>query len=208
MTTHRSSRKEQKRQQILTAAMEMFCKQGYGISMDAIAEHANVSKQTVYAHFSNKDQLFETCIIEKCVTAGVGWDLPDDTREPHLVLREYGWLFQNLLLGDEARSTFNNTIRQSDTHPEIAKIFLEQGPVRNINLVSDYLQKLVEKGDLPKCGDTQNAAMQLLLMLHGRSVYWAFFGFDAGEDEETRRRYVNECVDMFLRGYGYTRKID
>ncbi len=72
MTTHRSSRKEQKRQQILTAAMEMFCKQGYGISMDAIAEHANVSKQTVYAHFSSKDQLFETCIIEKCVTAGWG----------------------------------------------------------------------------------------------------------------------------------------
>lgn len=203
MSTQVSPRKSKKRQQILSAAMELFCKQGYGISMDAIAEHANVSKQTVYSHFSSKDQLFETCIIEKCQSAGVDWDLASETRAAHIVLREYGWLFQNLLLGEEAQSTFSNTMRQSDSHPDIAKVFLEQGPVRNINLISDYLTTLVDKGELPLCSNTQDAAMQLLLMLHGRSVYWAFFGFDAGEDEATRKNYVNSCVDMFLRGYGY-----
>ncbi|WP_035024559.1 TetR/AcrR family transcriptional regulator [Enterovibrio calviensis] len=203
MTTHLTQRKERKRKQILSAAIELFSKQGYGISMDAIAEHAQVSKQTVYAHFSSKDQLFETCIIEKCMKSGLNWDLMSDERSASDVLNEYGWLFQNMLLGDEARNTFQNTIRQSDTHPEIAKIFLEQGPKRNIILLSDYFGKLVANGHLPHCEDTEAAAMQLLLMLHGRSVYWGFFGFDAGEDEDTRRTYVRKSVDVFLRGYGY-----
>lgn len=203
MASHHLQRKAQKRQQILSAAVELFSKQGYGISMDAIALHANVSKQTVYAHFSSKDQLFETCIIEKCVSAGLEMDLEHESRDAHIVLREYGWLFQTMLLGEEAKNTFQNTVRQSDTHPEIARIFLEQGPVRNIERVSSYLKRLVEKGDLPLCDDTVDAAMQLLLMLHGRAVYWAMLGFDAGEDEKTRRNYVYSCVDLFLRGYGY-----
>ncbi|MEZ8140598.1 TetR/AcrR family transcriptional regulator [Enterovibrio sp. FF113] len=203
MTTHLHQRKEQKRKQILKAAIELFSKQGYGISMDAIAEHAKVSKQTVYAHFSSKDHLFETCIIDKCMTSGLNWDLKNDKRPVHEVLCEYGWLFQSMLLGEEARHTFQNTIRQSDTHPEIAKIFLEQGPKRNIALLSDYLATLVQNGDLPCCEDTEAASMQLLLMLHGRPVYWGFFGFDAGEDETTRRSYINKCVEVFLRGYGY-----
>ncbi|MDD1793192.1 TetR/AcrR family transcriptional regulator [Enterovibrio makurazakiensis] len=203
MTTHLSQRKEQKRKQILSAAIELFSKQGYGISMDAIAEHAQVSKQTVYAHFSNKDQLFETCIIEKCMKSGLNWDLMSDERSASEVLNEYAWLFQSMLLGDEARNTFQNTIRQSDTHPEIAKIFLEQGPKRNVMLLSDYFNKLVANGLLPYCDDTEGAAMQLLLMLHGRPVYWGFFGFDAGEDEATRRAYLRKSVEVFLRGYGY-----
>ncbi|WP_407333660.1 TetR/AcrR family transcriptional regulator [Enterovibrio sp. 27052020O] len=203
MTAHLTQRKEQKRKQILKAAIELFSKQGYGISMDVIAEHANVSKQTVYAHFSSKDHLFETCIIDKCMSAGLNWDLESDDRPGHEVLFEYGWLFQNMLLGEEARNTFHNTMRQSDTHPEIAKIFLEQGPKRNIALLSDYLSKLKNSGDLPFCEDTEAAAMQLLLMLHGRSVYWGFFGFDAGEDEATRQTYINKSVEVFLRGYGY-----
>ncbi|MFL7026342.1 TetR/AcrR family transcriptional regulator [Enterovibrio norvegicus] len=204
MSVQGTDRKEQKRQQILNAASELFCQQGYGISMDAIAQYANVSKQTVYAHFSNKDQLFETCIIEKCKNAGLDWDLERDERPPHVVLREYGWLFQSMLLGQEARSTFQNTVRQSDSHPELARIFLEQGPKRNVSQLGRYLQKLVNQGDMPFCEDVESAAMQMLLMLHGRSVYWGFFGFDANEDEATRRTYIDSSIDVFLRGYGYT----
>ncbi|KXF83069.1 TetR/AcrR family transcriptional regulator [Enterovibrio coralii] len=203
MTAHILQRKEQKRQQILEAASSLFSKQGYGISMDAIAECANVSKQTVYAHFSNKDQLFETCIVEKCKSAGIDWDLEKDHRKPDVVLKEYGWQFQNLVLGEDAINMFQNIVRQADSHPEIAGIYLDQGPTRNVLLLSGYLKLLVKSGDLPHCKDTEQAAMQLLLMLHGRSVYWAYFGFDANESDAVRRAYTDNCVDVFLRGYGY-----
>ncbi|MDD1779869.1 TetR/AcrR family transcriptional regulator [Enterovibrio sp. ZSDZ35] len=203
MATNLLQRKEQKRQQILEAASTLFSKQGYGISMGAIADFANVSKQTVYAHFSNKDQLFETCIVEKCKSAGIDWNLEKDTRPADTVLKEYAWQFQNLILGEDAINMFQNIVRQSDSHPEIAAIYLEQGPTRNVQLLSGYLNLLVARGDLPFCNDTEMAAMQLLLMLHGRSVYWAYFGFDANEDEVTRRIHTDSCVEVFLRGYGF-----
>src|SRR5713226_5254631 len=48
-----------KRSSILDAATEIFLDGGYlGTSMDEIAAKAGVAKQTVYAHFSNKRDLF------------------------------------------------------------------------------------------------------------------------------------------------------
>jgi AcrR family transcriptional regulator len=41
----------------LRAAQELFYDQGYGVSVDAIAEHASVAKPTVYAHFASKESL-------------------------------------------------------------------------------------------------------------------------------------------------------
>ncbi|MDP5041225.1 MAG: TetR/AcrR family transcriptional regulator, partial [Paraglaciecola sp.] len=57
----------QKRKQILVAAGELFLEQGFsGCSMDMVAKHSAVSKQTVYSHFSNKEALFTAVINAKC----------------------------------------------------------------------------------------------------------------------------------------------
>ena len=33
--------------------------------MDAVAQRAGVSKQTVYSHYANKEELFKACIRAK-----------------------------------------------------------------------------------------------------------------------------------------------
>lgn len=46
------------RQQIVTAADELFYSEGLAaVSMDRIAEHAGVTKKTLYYHFRSKDEL-------------------------------------------------------------------------------------------------------------------------------------------------------
>lgn len=53
------ARSDDKRQDILRAAMDEFQAQGFeGARMDRVAERAGVSKRTVYNHFDSKEALF------------------------------------------------------------------------------------------------------------------------------------------------------
>ena len=57
----------EKRQAILDAAKRLFPQHGFdGISMEAIAAEAGVSKLTIYSHYGDKDALFRATITAKC----------------------------------------------------------------------------------------------------------------------------------------------
>ena len=55
--------KEQARQRIIEAALQVFVERGYhNTTMDHIAEHLGVSKGAIYQYFKGKDQLFSEVI--------------------------------------------------------------------------------------------------------------------------------------------------
>ena len=52
-----------KRQAILRAARDVFIEEGFGgASLDEVAARAGVSRQTVYAHFHDKERLFVSMV--------------------------------------------------------------------------------------------------------------------------------------------------
>src|SRR5450759_3872987 len=60
----------EKREAIVAAATELFLANGYlSASMDDIAAAAGVAKQTVYAHFHDKEQLFTEIVLEAAASA-------------------------------------------------------------------------------------------------------------------------------------------
>src|SRR6218665_179406 len=64
MSVHSQRGQCAKRLSILDAAAEVFCRQGFaGASIDEIASAACVSRQTVYNHYREKDNLF-TAVVE------------------------------------------------------------------------------------------------------------------------------------------------
>ncbi len=72
----RDGKSEAKRAAILAAAAAQFLEKGFGgSSMDSIATEASVSKQTVYAHFGGKAQLFGA-IIRQCKLQGRASSIP------------------------------------------------------------------------------------------------------------------------------------
>jgi TetR/AcrR family transcriptional regulator, regulator of autoinduction and epiphytic fitness len=57
--------KERKREAIIAAAIELFLQAGYqNTSMDAISAQAEVSKRTLYNHFSSKELLFQAIALQ------------------------------------------------------------------------------------------------------------------------------------------------
>ncbi|WP_237484588.1 TetR/AcrR family transcriptional regulator [Vibrio hippocampi] len=193
-------RSEKKRQQILEAASQLFSEQGYRINMEQIAKAANVSKQTVYAHFQNKDQLFATCMHERCAERVFDPNALDVELPLKQVLIDFGFNFQELLLDPQAKQTFHNAVSQSITHPDIAKTFIKMGAEQTTQVLTEYLEKKIDRGDLTLNlhSSAKSAASQLLLLFHGKSVYWSFFDLDSGETVAERRAYIQECVEMFL----------
>src|SRR6266478_1219059 len=56
---------DEKRQQILAAALEVFFKYGYKrVSMNELAEAAGISRPGLYLHFSSKEEVFRAAILQ------------------------------------------------------------------------------------------------------------------------------------------------
>ena len=71
MNNGAKTRMERTRKLIVAAASDLFLKHGFlGTNMDEIAATAEVSKQTVYSHFHNKEALFLEVV--RSMTGGAG----------------------------------------------------------------------------------------------------------------------------------------
>src|SRR5687768_4961003 len=94
--------------QIMLAAKDLFTSQGFGAtSMDAIARMANVSKATLYAHFSGKEELFAAMISHACRTQSRLLSAPDaEGLELTEALSEIGRNLLSFILSPQAIAIF------------------------------------------------------------------------------------------------------
>ena len=117
---------------IADAAAALFLRKGYqGTSMDDIAAEAAVSKQTVYKHFSDKDQLFAEIVLAttdqveglvRMVSAAL-----ETTTDLRVDLGELARQFLTTLMRPELLSLRRLVITTADQFPEIGRSWYEQG---------------------------------------------------------------------------------
>ena len=132
---------QEKREQILCSAAELFLLQGFSsTSMDLVAKHASVSKQTVYSHFSNKDALFRAVIDMKCKEYQMD---AEHLNAQHLTLEQILFHFgEHLvsLLHDERVIAMNRVvIAEAASNPHVAELFYEAGPENAMSLLTNAL---------------------------------------------------------------------
>jgi len=193
---------EAKREQIFAAASALFPQLGFdNVSMDKVAEQAGVSKQTVYSHFRNKDELYSACISRCCIAYQMSPEFMDTDKPVADMLREIGRRFLGLLLSKEALHIYRLSVSNACQHPHLAALFYNAGPVPTTQAVSDYLQQQHEKGVLT-IPDARTAASQFLYMLRGDVVTRATLNIQPQPTVAERDTYIESCVQMFLRAYG------
>lgn len=193
-----SNQREKKRQQITEAASELFGLYGYSVSMDAIAKLANVSKQTLYSHFEKKEGLFVECMKEKVVRYQINKLAFDRSKPIAEVLFSFACDFHMHLLKPGPVQIYRNAVSQIENLPDFSATYLEQGPQKTLIMMSEYLEDKIKDGSISLDISTEDAAMQLLLMFHGKAVYWHYLGADVDESQEQKHKYLKSCINMFL----------
>lgn len=195
------SKSEEKRLQILSSAKDLFSAQGFtAVSMDQIAKAAGVSKQTVYSHFGNKDDLFAAAIEQKCIGLKLSEiQLPADVSARE-VITKISHSFSQMILSEDAMQVHRTSVSEAHTNPTVARLFYATGPLQVITQVARILQKLDENGKL-QVEEPRMAAVQLLKMLQGEARMEAEYNIESRQSEAEIAAYTQNCIDMFLRAY-------
>lgn len=200
-------RSARKRQAILDAATSVFLSKGYlGTSMDEIAALAEVSKQTVYKHFADKEQLFNEIVLgtvneasdpvyDEVTNLADSGDLEADLRD--LARRQLSMVMQprimqlrRLVIGEVGR------------FPALGKTFYEQGPGRTMGALAEAFERLAERG-LLELDDPSLAAVHFNWLIMSAPINRAMLlGNDKPPKKAELDRYVDAGVKAFLAAYG------
>lgn len=188
------------RARLLQAACEVFTAEGYGASVERIAAHAGVARQTLYNHFPSKAELFAEVI--KTATSEFLVALEDDGAPLRERLIRFGRRYREKLLSAEGLRFYRMMVAETPRFPELAAAFYQSGPRRTAERLRLVLAVAMQRGELHE-EDPDFAVTLFLSMLVGaeRSHYL----FSGEPPPPTDQEQAARIVDCFLRAFAVPR---
>ena len=185
---------------IMAAANTLFFTKGYsGVSMDAIAKEAGLSRVTVYSYFANKETLFKQLLI----------DIADNTENgtgeaalnPHNDLREelikFGMKMAEFILREDIIRTCRVIISQAEKFPKLTRLFYEAGPERTGIMLAAFLEKHPDF----ECDDYQLASDRLRCLWMMDDYMKSLHTLETKRSLKQFKADIADVVDFFLNGY-------
>lgn len=201
------NRVESKHKAIVDAATEVFLKGGYlGANMDEIAAASGVSKQTIYAHFGNKEALFVE--VAGAMTDEAGRTVHDPAQEARSVddvaeyLLTYAVRQLTVVLTPRIMQLRRLVIGEVGRFPELARVLYERGALRAMKALAKVFEGLAKEGRL-KVEDPMVAATTFNWLIMAAPLNSAMLlGDTAIPNARELRRHAEEGVRVFLAAYG------
>ena len=199
-------RSADKRFSILNAAAEIFLNRGYlGTSMDEIAAKARVAKQTVYAHFSNKRDLFVAMVsaltnqASDRVHAGVSEFHEGDDLKRYLT--NYAVRQLQIVLTPRIVRLRRLVISEVSRFPELGEALYSGGPGRAIISLAAIFERLAECGVLAIRNPSLAASQFNWLVMSAPLNRAMLLGDDAIPSASELQKHAAESVQLFLAAY-------
>jgi TetR/AcrR family transcriptional regulator, mexJK operon transcriptional repressor len=201
-----SGRWARKHQAILDAASAVFLRHGYrGTSMDGIAARAQVSKQTVYKHFADKETLFTAIVVATVDEAGdpVHDDVRhlEDTGDVEADLRGLARRQLHLVMQPRLLALRRLVIAEAGRFPELGRTFYERGAGRTVAALAATFEHLARRG-LLDVEDSVLAATHFNWLVMSAPVNQAMLLGREELDPTELDRYADSGVRVFLAAYG------
>ncbi len=207
MSTGAATRVRRSRQKIVAAAEGVFLRKGFlGANMDAVADTAGVSKQTVYAHFKSKEALFVEVVM--AMTGAAAQALREDIEEPlddrpvHDFMIEAATEQLAVVLTPRLMQLRRMVIGEVERFPELGRALYEHGPQKSINRFARAFAHYTAIGQL-RTPDPAVAAAYFNWIVMGAPTNAAMLLGDAAlPARDEIAAHAAECVRIFLCAFG------
>jgi TetR/AcrR family transcriptional repressor of mexJK operon len=191
-----------KAEAILAAAERAFLAAGFGaVTMDAIAREAGVSKATVYAHFTGKEELFGAVVAHLSRRRFHGFSV--DALNPvdiEASLTTIVTRFLDLVLSPEAIALNRIIIGEVTRFPMLGELFWAAGPERSRAQIEAFMRRAAAAGTLA-IPDPRLAAEQLVALARGEIHLRSLLRLEDPTNPAAMRTAATSAVTTFLRAF-------
>ena len=186
---------ESKTEAILDAASVLFSEQGGGVSMEAIAKRAGVSRQTLYNRFPSKLEIGRALASRR--SDAISAPLRDGG-DPETVLTTLAAVLLDKIIGDDGKASMRGVALMSPHAPDVALAIYEAGPRESLRRLSAWLADQDRMGAL-SVPDPDLAAEMFAGMVLGHGHLRGVLGVPHPPIDRDAR--AGETARRFLRAF-------
>jgi AcrR family transcriptional regulator len=198
---------EERRDAIITAAVEVFCESGYeAASMSTIAARVGGSKATLYNYFTSKEEILLAVLL--AYGERHAHDIFDllltnrtDSLETNMV--RFGTAYLKLVTAEKTIALLRLVIAEN-VRGEIGRRFYEAGQQTAWAKVESLFAAAIQEGKLRKAKPRVMA--EHLKGLYGNDMWRCLVAGTPQLTDAEARRSAQAITEMFMRAYGADRK--
>lgn len=184
---------------VFDAVRDLFATQGMQISMDAVAQQAGCSKQTLYSRYGSKQELLRR-VMQRHVNRATAGLRSLDQGDLRCSLLQFASGYLEHCNQPHVAQARRLIAADSPQFPEEARAMYRDGAGALVLHVAEWLQARTALGQLGH-DDPHFMAELLLSMIAGLDFEKQRFHTPHRADATERRRWAEFSVDSFLRAF-------
>jgi AcrR family transcriptional regulator len=199
-TETRRRRKAERPQEILEAAFVEFSRNGYAMTtLDRVAEHAGVTKGTIYVYFENKEHLFISMVREVTKTALDTVHMMLETHEgttADLLRAQFSFIYQHIVEDRRRREVLRMLIAEAPRFPELADRYHQEILRPCLDMLRQAIRRGMDRGEFRKSAIVD--LPQIVIAPIALVDIWMMM-FDDRQPLDMKA-YFNAHLDLVLNG--------